>query len=345
MKTINIITTIFSLFLILSCSKKTGPKEAPVEPLKDFKLSVLSSRGLHLIEPLFKEFRDQTGVKIEASNNKAGVFFSMLKNKSANADLLLTTDIGSLMKASDEGLLEPVDFEISDSYPQSYISPKKDWFGLSKRTRVIFYNEDLAKKKKIDLDSISYKSLAESKYKDSLCLRTSQKVYNQALVADFVERFGEEETLKLLKGWVKNLAAPVFASDREVIKAVSKGKCLFGIANSYYLGKLEEKSDLENVKILWSKLTPAHVNLSGIGLIKGAPQKEEAQKLIKWLMSERAQNMFASVNYEYPVKPRVAKNELLKAFGEPLVSAPNYLKSYDDYHSKAMALIKKAEYK
>ncbi len=325
------------LFITLaSCSQK--------EPQNTDKVTILSSRGLHLIQPLLDEYSKETGQRVEVSNNKAGVLFSLIKNGSAKADLLLTTDLGSLVKASEEGLLETVGSDLEPSV-KGYSDQEKKWFGLSRRTRVIFYNSKIVKEKGINLLNLTYESLGEERFKNSLCLRTSKKVYNQALVADFVDRYGEEKTLNFVKGWVKNLAAPVFASDREVIKAVSRGKCLFGIANSYYLGKLEEKSDLENVKILWSKDSPAHVNLSGIGLLKNASNQEGAKNLIKWLMSDKAQAMFASVNYEYPVNESSAVNDLLKVYGTPVVKTPTYLNDYSKLHEKALKLIKLAGYK
>ena len=151
-----------------------------------------------------------------------------------------------------------------------------------------------------------------------LCLRTSKKVYNQSLIASMIDSLGIEETTEIVRGWVKNLQGrQVYTSDTNVLKAVNSGACGMTIVNTYYLARLVEKGEAENLRLLWANQYDrgVHVNISGAGLIKWSKNQTSAIKLLEWLSSEYAQNLYARENMEYPVVPGVDIHPILQEWG------------------------------
>ncbi|MEM7084401.1 MAG: extracellular solute-binding protein [Pseudomonadota bacterium] len=163
----------------------------------------------------------------------------------------------------------------------------------------------------------TYAALADEEWQGKLCLRTSKKVYNQSLVAMMIANYGEAETEKVVRGWVENLAAPVFSSDTKVIEAIAAGQCDVGIVNSYYLGRLVDKDPNYPVKIFFANQSTdgVHVNISGAGVTKSSGNVEAATRLIEWLATGDAQQQFAGVNIEYPLLPSTKVSDLVAQWG------------------------------
>lgn len=300
------------LLLLMSCLFIAAPAFAA-------EVVVYSARNEHLIKPLFEQFTEKTGIAVRYTTDKEGPLMQRLRAEGANtrADVLLTVDAGNLWAASEAGLLRSMDSEVLEANVPAHLrDPDKQWFGLSVRARTIVYNAD-----KVNPENLSgYAGLADEQWNDRLCLRTSQKVYNQSLVAMFIAQHGEERTEEIVRGWVENLAAKPFSSDTEVLKAVAAGQCDVTIVNTYYLGRLlAEQPDLP-LKIFWpdqgDEAGGVHVNISGAGVTRHAPNPELGQQLIEWLSSEEAQGMFAGLNLEYPVNPSVEADPLVKAWGD-----------------------------
>jgi iron(III) transport system substrate-binding protein len=163
----------------------------------------------------------------------------------------------------------------------------------------------------------TYAELADPRWKGKLCLRTSKKVYNQSLVAMMIARLGEQKTEQVVRGWVANLAAPPFSDDTSLIKAIAAGQCDVGIVNTYYLGRmLKDTPDLP-VGLFWAdqKGAGTHVNVSGAGITKYAPNPAAATRLLEWLSEPEAQELFAGINLEFPANPDVPVDPLVAAWG------------------------------
>lgn len=283
-------------------------------------VTIYSSRNEQLIQPLLDDFTAETGIPVELVTDKSGPLMARLEAESSNtpADVLLTVDAGNLWQAGEQGLLQPLNSEVVNSnVPAKYRSASDLWTGLSLRARTIFY--DPAKVEASDLST--YADLADPKWKGKLCLRTSKKVYNQSLVASMIEHFGEERTEEIVKGWVANLAAPVFSNDTKMLEAIASGQCEVGIANSYYYGRILDENPDFPVKIFWAnqgegaEATGTHVNVSGAGIIKNSDNAEGARKLIEWLSSDTAQGEYASSDKEFPVKEGIDESEMLRSWG------------------------------
>lgn len=309
------------------------------------KLVVYSSRKEHLVKPLFQLYEKTTGVKIEYLTGKDPVLVQKLKAESEKtpADVLLTVDAGNLYRAQSEDLLHRVESQVlSQKIPAHLRDPSGHWFGLSIRARPVFYN---SKKVKVS-ELVSYEDLAEPKWKGRLCLRTSRKVYNQSLVAMMLNHHSAEEVSGVLKGWVANLATPVFSSDTLLLKAIESGQCDVGIANTYYYGRLVRDKAVKNLKVFWpnQKTTGTHVNISGAGIVKVSRNKKQALAFLEWLTSSEAQKILADANLEYPVSSGVEPNPLVKGFGEFSQDKTN-LKQAGVLQAQAVQLMDKAGYK
>ena len=279
-------------------------------------LVVYSARNEQLIQPLFAAYTRATGVKIRYTTAEAGVLIQRLQAEGARspADILLTVDAGELWHASEKGLLRPLKSPLLEQNIPAYLrDPEGRWFGLSLRARAIFYHPQRVKESDLE----SYSGLAKPKWKNRLCLRTSKKVYNQSLVATLISRAGETQTEHVVRGWIENLAAPVFANDTQVIEAIAAGQCDVGIANTYYFGRLQKKRPDLAVKIYWPDAAEGgtHVNISGAGVTRHARHPAEAQRFLEWLSQGAAQQQFASINYEYPVNPAIELDPLVTRWG------------------------------
>jgi len=310
---------------------------------------VYSARNEQLIKPLFDAYTKETGVTVKFVTDKEGPLLARLKAEGANtpADMLMTVDAGNLWQASEEGLLRPIkSAALAANVPAHLRDPDNEWFGLSIRARTIIYNKDKVK----PADLSTYEDLAGPKWKGRLCLRTSKKVYNQSLVAMMIHEYGEDKTEDIVKGWVNNLAAPPFPDDTKAMEAVAAGQCDVTLVNTYYYGRLMEKNPKLPLGIFWpnqalkSKNAGVHVNISGAGVTKHAKNPAGAIKLLEWLSSEKAQNLYADGNLEYPVNPKVKADAAVAAWGSFKQNLIN-VKEAGLLQTKAVKLMDRVGYK
>ena len=280
-------------------------------------LTIYTSRKEHLIKPILDLYTKETGVKFKYTTNKDGALIERLKSEGSStpADLLFTVDGGNLWYASTQNLLESINSPIlNKNIPSNFKDPKNQWFGFSLRARTLVYSPKRIKPNELS----TYQDLASKKWKGKLCLRTSKKVYNQSLVAELIDTLGRDEAKKVVKGWVNN-TVDIFSNDTSAIKGIIAGQCDVAIVNTYYFGRLLKKDQSIPVKIFWPNQNDklgVHVNVSGAGLIKHSKNKKEAIKFLEWLSQGKAQELFASLNMEYPANPKVDPDPLVKSWGK-----------------------------
>ncbi len=308
-------------------------------------LLVYSSRKEQLIKPLFELYEKQTGHTISYITKSAKPLMQRLKaeGKHSPADLLITVDAGNLGFAAMEGLLSKIDSAaLIDNVPAYLRDPEQRWYGLSMRARTIVYNTETVHKNELK----SYEDLADPKWKGRLCLRTSKKVYNHSLIAMLVNRHGVKKTEEIVKGWVKNLANEPYSSDIRTMMAIVVGQCDVAIVNSYYFGRLMKQQPQIPLALFWPSgdNRGVHVNVSGAGVTQNAPHRKEAIKLLEWLSGEQAQHLFAKLNMEYPVNPRVEASDIVKSWGTFTADQSN-LASAARLQSYAIRLIERAGYR
>ena len=308
LKNLNLLSIVFVLLI-------TGL--APVAATASDEIVVYTARKEHLVKPLFDAYTEKTGVKIKYITDKAAPLLARLQGEGKNspADMLMTVDAGNLWQAAEKGVLAPVKSEILDkNIPPHLRDPEGRWFGLSVRARTIVYSTDRVK----ESDLSTYENLADPRWKGRLCLRTSKKVYNQSLVAMMIAEKGQEATEATVKGWVNNLATAPFSNDTKVMQAIAAGQCDVGIVNTYYYGRLMKKNQDTRLALFWpnQQSRGVHINISGAGITTNTNNRQQAIKLLEWLSGAEAQNIFASLNMEYPANPAIKADATVSAWGD-----------------------------
>jgi iron(III) transport system substrate-binding protein len=306
---------------------------------------VYSARIEQLIKPMFDAFTKESGITVKFVTDKEGPLLARLKAEGKNtpADMLITVDAGNLWEAAREGLLQPVESKILESNIPAYLrDPENQWFGLSVRARTIIYNTQRVKPGELS----TYEALADPKWKGRLCLRTSKKVYNQSLVAMMIAELGEARTEQIVKGWVANLATDPLSDETRAMEFVAAGKCDVTLANTYYYGRLMEKKPSLPLAIFWPNQegSGVHVNISGAGVTRYAKSAPAAIKLLEFLSSEKAQNLFADVNLEYPANPQVPVDPVVAAWGS-FKQNPINVRKAGELQAEAVKLMDRAGYK
>ncbi|WP_404426558.1 Fe(3+) ABC transporter substrate-binding protein [Thalassospira australica] len=302
------------------CGTVLGASAITANAASAQEVNVYSLRQPFLVEPLFEKFTEETGVKVNVIFAEKGLV-ERIKQEGANspADLLLTVDIGRIQDAVEAGVTAPVDSDVLEAnIPANLRDADGHWFGLTQRGRVIYASKDRVSEGEIT----SYEELADPKWKGRICTRSGTQVYNVALFASMIAHHGPEEAKTWLEGLKANLARKPQGNDRGQVKAIKEGECDLSLGNTYYFGKMmddeEQRTWAEAVNIVFPNQGDrgTHMNISGVTLIQGAPNRDNAVKLMEFLSDDVAQKIYAEVNYEYPVKPGVEWAENVKSWGE-----------------------------
>ena len=298
------ISLLLSLFIIFSCAKDSS------------ELTVYTSRQPQLIEPIVEQFTNETGIKVNLLSGNAQELMERIdiEGEDSPADIFMTVDAGVLWQAAERDILAKINSEIlNENIPAHLRDSKNEWFGLSKRARTIVFSSDQFK----DNDFSTYEDLADPKWKGKLCLRTSKKVYNRSLIASMIDAYGFDKSKEVVSGWVSNLATEVFSNDTNALKAVSSGQCGVTIVNTYYLARLLDDPEYNNLSLFWANQGDrgVHVNISGAGVVKTSKNKKNAVLFLEYLSSNRAQDFYASANKEYPVLIGAKIDESIENWG------------------------------
>jgi iron(III) transport system substrate-binding protein len=286
-------------------------------------VNVYSARKEALIKPLLDRFTEETSIEVNLVTGKADTLLKRLEveGKNSPADLLLTVDVARLIRGKDKGLFQAINSSILEqTIPEYYRDSTNEWFGLSLRSRVIVYLPDRVNKNDLD----SYIDLADEKWKNRICVRSSSNVYNQSMVAAMIANYGIEKTERWAKGLVNNFARSPKGGDRDQIKAVAAGVCDVALVNNYYLaGMLEssQKSEVaaaKKIKLFWPNQDGrgAHMNVSGAAVLKSTKHKKETIQLLEFLVSDYAQQWYADTNHEYSINPEIESSSVLKSWGK-----------------------------
>ena len=287
-----------------------------IQAATDAEVTVYSSRKEHLIQPLFEQFTKQTGIEVNYLTGSGSDLIERLKLEGSNtpADMFMTVDAGDLWYAGTQDIFQSISTETIKSNIPSYLrDPNGLWTGLSVRARTIVYSSDRVNPSELS----TYGDLASNNWNKKLCLRTSKKIYTKSLVASIIHNQGEEKASEVISGWVNNLAAVPNAKDSHVMDAIIAGQCDVGLVNTYYYGRLIEKTPDAPIKLFWAnqETTGVHVNVSGAGITKHASNPSGAMQLLEWLSSAKAQSIYGSLNKEYPANQNIDSDEIVSSWG------------------------------
>lgn len=283
-------------------------------------VNVYSYRQPELMAPLTDAFTAETGINVNVAFLNEGMVEKLqAEGDRSPADLVFTVDISRLNAVVEADLIEPVESDvIAANVPETYRDPDGRWFGLTTRARIIYASKDRVAEGEVT----TYEDLADPKWKGRICTRSGTHAYNVALTSAMLVHHSEEEVKAWLEGVKANLARKPQGNDRAQVKAIWAGECDIAIGNTYYMGKMladeEQKEWAEAVNIVFPTFEDAgtHVNISGVALVKSAPNKENAIKLMEFLTSPKAQEIYAAANFEYPIAPGTEAVELVSGWGE-----------------------------
>ena len=311
-------------------------------------VTLYTTREPGLIQPILEQFTKDTGIKANTVFVKDGLLERVkAEGDKSPADVLMTVDIGNLIDLVQGGVTQPIESKVlNEVIPSNLRGEDGHWYTLSMRDRVAYVSNE------VDVNELTYESLADPKWKGKFCTRSGQHPYNTGLIAAFIAHNGVEATEVWLRGLKANLARKPTGGDRDVARDILGGICDVGIANAYYVGRMknaEAGSDARKWGDAIHVVRPTfaneasqgtHVNISGAAVARHSPNKDDAVKLLEYLVSEQAQHLYANANYEYPVREGVALDPVVASFGK-LVVDPLPLSEVAKHRKQASELVDK----
>lgn len=282
-------------------------------------VNVYSYRQPHLIKPLTDAFTQETGIKVNVAFLKKGMVERLkAEGDRSPADLVFTVDISRLGAVVNAGVTQSVSSEtLNANVPAQYRDPDGHWWGLTTRARIVYAAKGRVKPGEVS----TYMDLADPKWKGRICTRSGLHAYNVALTSAMLHHYGPEKTKAWLTALKGNLARKPQGNDRAQIKAIWARECDLAIGNTYYLGKMmADASQKDFAKAVYIQFPViggkgAHVNISGVAMTKHAPNRDNALKMMEFLTSPKAQEIYATANYEYPIAPGSKPADLVASWG------------------------------
>ena len=284
-------------------------------------VNVFSSRHYDSDVQLYEKFTSKTGIKVNVVSGKDKALQKRIieEGKDCIADLYITADAGRLGAFQEKGMFQKSSSKaLKSAIPSNFRSPY--WVGIAKRARVIYYSPSRTNPP----NNLSYEDLADPKYKGKVVIRKSNNVYNQSLVASLIANNGKKKTAEWAKGMVDNMARKPKGNDRAQILAVAAGEADYAVANTYYIALMlsgkkgpEQQAAAKKVKPFFPNQDGrgTHMNISGGGVLKHAPNKANAIKLLEFLLTKEAQQHIVNNTFEYPMIEGVEPNKLIAQFG------------------------------
>ena len=285
-------------------------------------VNIFSARHYDSDVQLYEKFTTQTGIKVNVVSGKDKALQKRIKEegKDCVGDLYITADAGRLGAFQSEGMFQrgASSSGIKKAVPSNFRTSY--WTGIAKRARVIYYDPSRTNPS----SNMRYEDLADPNLKGKVVIRQSNNVYNQSLVASLIENNGSSKTAEWAKGIVSNFARPAKGNDRAQILAVAAGEADYAVANTYYIALMlsgkkgpEQQAAAKKVKPFFPNQMDrgTHMNISGAGILKHAPNKKNAIKLLEFLVTPEAQEHIVNNTFEYPIIDGVKANKLIAQFG------------------------------
>src|SRR5690606_11071679 len=321
------------LLLLAACGGQGTPDAAAkgtgAAPPDAGEVNPFTRREPGLIQPLLDAFTASTGIRVNTVFVRDGLLERVrAEGERSPADVLMTVDTGNLLDLVDDGRTQPVESAVlAEAIPAHLRGADGHWFALSLRDRSLYAARDL------ELDTFTYEELADPKWRGRVCIRSGQHPYNTSLIAAMIAHAGAEKTEQWLRGVKANLARKAAGGDRDVARDILAGICDIGIANAYYVGRMknaepgsEQHQWGEAIRVGAPTFASAadggtRANISGAAVARHAPNRDNAVKLLEYLVSDEAQSLYARANYEYPVKAGVELDPVVASFGAMKVDA------------------------
>jgi iron(III) transport system substrate-binding protein len=278
-------------------------------------LVVYTARSHYGEEQPFKDFAAREGYDLTLFGGSASELYERIRSEGerTRADVLITVDAANLWRAKEDGLLQPVRSATLDrNVPADLRDPAGAWYGLTVRARTIMRSTERVRPD----DVATYEGLGDPRWKGKLCLRSGTSEYNVSFVADRLAKDGPGATERMLRRWMAN-DPRILGSDKDVLDAIAEDRCDVGLTNSYYLGRELEDDPGFPVAAVWAdqRERGTHVNLSGVGAVRGSDRRDAAVTLIEFLTRPDEQRVFARNNHEFAADPDVEPTDEIARFG------------------------------
>ena len=312
-------------------------------------VNIYTSRHYDSDDALYEEFRKETGIKVNIISGKGSALLERIKSEGKNspADIFFTVDAGNLWKVQKENLFQEIKSKkVISTVPRNLRGPNNEWTAIAKRARVIFYNPKNVSSEEIK--DLTYEDLAKEEWKNRIVIRSSSNMYNQSLVASLIANHGIKQTESWAKKLVNNLARKPQGNDRSQIIAVSNGEADIAVANSYYIGIMlsgsagkEQFEAAKKVKMHFPNQTDrgVHVNISGAGILKNAPNPDNANRFLEFLLSKRVQKYMVDLSFEYPIVEGVLPSPEIASFGLNFKEDDTAVKRFGELNPDAIRLM------
>ena len=320
---------------------------------KSNEVNLYSQRHYSVDMLQYENFTKLTGIKVNVIKANADELIERLKNEGENspADLFVSVDAGKLQKGADLGLFQKINNStIENNVSENLRDVNNYWIPITYRARILVYSNDRVNKEELS----TYEDLANEKWKNRILVRSSSNAYNQALMSSLVANLGSDVASKWSEGIINNFARDPKGNDRDQVKAIAAGQGDVAIVNSYYIGLLlssdkeEEKKAGNSVSVFFPNQGDddrgSHINISGIGLAKNSPNKENAIKLMEYLTSEEAQNTYVNNSYEYAANPKVKPSKIVQNWGSFKIDKLD-LNMLGKYRNEAIQIFDKTGWK
>ena len=318
-------------------------------------VNVYTSRHYDSDDVLYEEFTKETGVRINIISGKGSALLERIKSEGKNspADIFFTVDAGNLWKVQKEDLFQEIkSSKVISSVPENLRGPNNEWTAIAKRARVVFYNPENVSPEEIQ--DLTYEDLAKEEWKNRVVIRSSSNMYNQSLVASLIANQGIKNTESWAKKFVNNFARKPQGNDRSQIIAVSNGQADIAVANSYYIGIMlsgsageEQLEAAKKVRMHFpnQKDRGVHVNISGAGILKNAPNPDNANLFLEFLISKRVQKYMVDKSFEYPIVEGVLPSPEIASFGLSFKEDDTAVKQFGELNPDAIRLMDRSGWK
>ena len=315
-------------------------------------VNIYTSRHYDSDNALYSEFTEETGIKVNIISASGNALMERLKaeGKNSPADIFFTVDAGNLWRVQSEGFFRSINSsKIKQVVPENLRGPNDEWIAIAKRARVIYYNPEVISP--LEIENLTYEDLANPKWQGKIVIRSSSNMYNQSLVASLLSHHGAEVTEQWARGLVSNFARKPQGNDRAQIMAVANGEAALAVANSYYVGIMlsgrsgeDQQAAAQRVKIHFPNQNDrgTHINISGAGILKNAPNPDNAIKFLEFLLSEKIQDYMVNISYEYPVLQGVDPHPSIASFGIGFKEDSTPVADYGEFNTDAVKVMDRA---
>ena len=221
-----------------------------------------------------------------------------------------------IWRAAEEGALRPHYSErLRELAPAWSRDPDDLWFGTAYRAAVVAATDGQA------VGLADFATLADPRFRGALCLSSSTVQINRIVIAMLIEEMGVRPAELAVRGWMANLAQPVFETEADLVAAIQSGACSVGIVSSQAMALARQSDAAAGLSVVVPATT--YADITGAGIARHARNPEGAAALVEWLFSEQAQQRRAAEELTYPAVPSVPHHSALDAAVRDNVTAKN----------------------